>query len=63
MATTRKLNGVTNEKLWSAMLAAMPVVIKNGANHPPKGSAQLAREYAQAWVQEWRRAVSRGDLT
>lgn len=60
MATSRKLNGVASERLWKAMLAAMPALIRNGANRPPKGSAQLAREYAQAWVQEWRRAVQGG---
>jgi hypothetical protein len=56
MATTRKLNGADSERLWEAMLAAMPL-FRNGAQHPPKGSAQLAREYARAWVSEWRRAV------
>lgn len=60
MATRRKLNGVGGERLWKAMLAVMPAVIKNGANHPPKGSAQIAREYAQALLQEWRRTVSGG---
>lgn len=57
MATIRKLNGAESERLWQGMLAAMPAVIRNGSKHPPKGSAQLAREYARAWVNEWRHAV------
>lgn len=57
MATQRKLNGVDSEKLWEAMKAVIPAVISNGAQHPPTGSAQVAREYARAMINEWRRSI------
>lgn len=57
MATQRKLNGADNEKLWEAMLAAMPTVIAPISQNPPKGSANIARQYARAFIDEWRSAV------
>lgn len=49
-----------SEKLWEAMLAVAPTVIRDGTEHPPEGSAQIARDYARSLLNEWHSAVRSG---
>lgn len=62
MARRAKLNNLNTsdtERLWQAMVAISPTTVKDGTRHKPRYAAQLARESAEALLEEFQHATRR----